>query len=115
MAKQKTNPKRPPATTIEGRENQLISLAIDLVEKKLRDGTASSQILAHFLKLGSTKNELELEKLKAENELAKAKADSIKSAEKMEKMYAEAITAFKRYRGEAEEVDFEEYDDYEEY
>lgn len=114
MAKKVTK-KRPPSTTIEGRENQLISLAIDLVEKKLLDGTASSQIITHFLKLGSTRAELELEKLKLENDLSKAKAENLRAAKDSEEKYQRAIEAFKRYRGISDSDDDEGYDDYEDY
>ncbi len=95
-----------PALSPLARENQLISLATDLVEERLREGTATSQETTHFLKLGSTKNQLEIEKLKLENELIKAKTEAIKSMENSEKMMKEAMDAFKRYsgyRGEVEE------------
>ena len=82
----------------EARENQLISLAVDLAEKQLREGTASSQVISHFLKLGSTKEKLELEKLKKENELLVAKTESLQSAKRVEELYAEAMDAFKGYR-----------------
>lgn len=88
-----------PALTPEARENQLISLAIDLVEERLRKGTATSQETTHFLKLGSTKNQLELEKMKLENELIKAKTNAVNSSESADKMYKEAIEAFKKYAG----------------
>lgn len=88
-----------PAATPEERENQLISLAFDRAEKQLRDGTASSQVITHFLKLGTVKNEIELEKLRRENELLAAKTSAIESAENVEKLYADAITAMKKYRG----------------
>ena len=87
-----------PASTPEARENQLISLAVDLAEKQLREGTASSQVISHFLKLGSTKEKLELEKLKKENELLVAKTESLQSAKRVEELYAEAMDAFKGYR-----------------
>ena len=88
-----------PAATPEDRENQLVSLAMDRAEQQLRDGTASSQVITHFLKIGSVQHEIELEKLKRENELLKAKTTAIESAENMEKVYAEAILAMKKYRG----------------
>lgn len=88
-----------PALTPEARENQLISLAVDLVEQRLLDGTASSQETTHFLKLGSMKNRLEMEKLKEENKLLQAKTESIQSAKKVEELYAEAINAMRRYSG----------------
>ena len=87
-----------PASTPEARENQLISLAVDLAEKQLREGTASSQVISHFLKLGSTKEQLELEKLKKENELLVAKTETLQSAKRVEELYARAMDAFKGYR-----------------
>lgn len=92
-----------PAATPEERENQLISLAFDRAEQQLRDGTASSQVITHFLKLGTVKNEIELEKLKRENELLAAKTSAIESAENVEKLYADAIAQMKKYRGVHEE------------
>lgn len=88
-----------PATTPEARENQLISLATNLAEQQLREGTASSQVITHYLKLGSTKNQLELEKLKRENELLRAKTESIESAKRVEELYSKAIDAIKLYSG----------------
>ena len=93
------NGKSHPALTPEARENQLISLAFDRAEQQLRDGSASSQVITHFLKLGTVKNEIELEKLRRENELLAAKKSAIESAESMEKIYSEAIDAMKKYRG----------------
>lgn len=92
-----------PALTAEGREKQMISLAIDCAEKQLREGTASSQVITHYLKLASTKNQLEMEKLKKENELLKAKTEAIKSAKSQEELYAKAIAAIRRYSGAGEE------------
>ena len=89
--------------TPEERENQLISLAFDRAEQQLRDGTASSQVITHFLKLGTVKNEIELEKLRRENELLAAKTTAIESAENVEKLYADAIKAMQKYRGSNEE------------
>lgn len=88
-----------PATSPETRENQMISLAINLAEEQLRNGTASSQVITHFLKLGSTKEKLEKEKLEEENKLLRAKAEVLQSQKNMEEMYAEAINAMKRYSG----------------
>ena len=89
-----------PALTPEQRESQLISLAMDRAEQQLRDGTASSQVITHFLKLGCTKYELELEKCK--RELLTAKTSAIESAENMDKLYADAIKAMQKYRGDSE-------------
>lgn len=99
--------RRPPATTLEARENQMISLAVDLTEKKLLDGTASSQIISFYLKLASTKEQLEKEKLMKENELLKAKTDSLRSAKKIEELYSNALNAMRTYSGkdEADEYD----------
>ena len=86
-----------PATTPEARENQLISLAVDLAEQQLRDGSASSQVITHFLKLGSTREQAELEKLKRENALLKAKTDMIESTARTEELYTKALSAMKSY------------------
>ena len=105
MAKTKANnsPKRMrPALTPEARENQLISLAVDLAEEQLRDKTASSQVITHFLKLGTTKAELEKEKLATENELLRAKTESIESQKRIEELYAEALNAMRRYNGQGD-------------
>ena len=88
-----------PALTPEARENQLIALAVDLVQQRLLDGSASSQETTHFLKLGSMKNQLEMEKLREENKLLKAKTESIQSAKRVEELYVEAINAMRRYSG----------------
>ena len=88
-----------PALTPEARENQMISLAVDLAEKQLMEGTASSQVITHYLKLGSTKERLEKEKLEEENKLLKAKTEALQSAKRVEELYADAISAMKRYSG----------------
>ena len=113
MPKAKTttsNPSRKmrPALTPEARENQLIALAVDLVEQRLREGTASSQETTHFLKLGSMKNRLEMEKLEEENKLLKAKTESIQSQKRVEELYAEALNAMRNYDGQSGGID----DDY---
>lgn len=97
------NQNRPPlrpAETLEARESQLISLAVDLAEKQLREGTASSQVITHYLKLGSTKEQMELEKLKRENRLLEAKTDALESAARVEQLYEDAIKAFGIYHGD---------------
>ena len=94
-----TDRKIRPALTPEARENQLIALAVDLDQQRLLDGSASSQETTHFLKLGSMKNQLEMEKLREENKLLKAKTESIQSAKRVEELYAEAINAMRRYSG----------------
>lgn len=92
-------PKIRPALTPEAREKQMIALAVDLVEQRLLDGTASSQETTHFLKLGSMRNQLEMEKLRTENDLLSAKIKAIESGERIEKLYQEAIMAMQRYSG----------------
>ncbi len=88
-----------PALTPEARENQLISLAVDLAEKQLLDGTASSQVITHYLKLGSTKERIEQEILKEQKKLITAKTEALQSAKKIEALYADAIAAMRRYSG----------------
>ncbi len=97
--------REPPAKTPEGRENQLISLAIDLAEKQLKDGSASAQVITHYLKLGSTKERLEMDKLKKENELLIAKTEALQSAKRVEELYSSAMNAFRMYSGNFEEKD----------
>lgn len=92
--------RRPPATTVEARENQLISLAVDLAEKQLAKGTASSQVITHYLKLGSTRERLEKERLAAENEMLKAKTEAIKSGKQVEELYKQALMAMRSYQGQ---------------
>lgn len=106
-----------PALTPEARENQLISLAYDLVEQRLLDGTASSQETTHFLKLASNKYKLEVERQKHENELIKAKTQNLKDQADMKTLYADAIAAMRRYSGHGSDIDDydEESDDYDEY
>lgn len=89
----------PPATTAEGREKQLVGLAIDLAEKQLREGTASSQVIAHFLKLGSSTVELEKEVLSTKKEYMQTKMEEIKSGVKQEELYKDAIKAIQKYKG----------------
>lgn len=98
-SKVETKRKKPPAKTPEAREQQLISLATDVAEEQLRNGTASSQVVIHFLKLATTKNELEKEKLRRENELLKAKTENIESQKNIEALYQDAIDAMRSYGG----------------
>lgn len=99
-----TRPMRP-ALTPEARENQLISLATDLVEKRLREGTASSQEVTHFLKLASDKAKYEKEILKRQAELITAKTETLKSQKRTEELYQEAINAMKNYAGYGDQDD----------
>ena len=94
-----------PALTQEARENQLIYLATELAEKQLKEGTASSQVITHYLKLGSTKEKIEKEILEKQKELISAKTESLKSAKHIEELYANAIKAMQHYSGHGGEDD----------
>lgn len=107
MATRKSRAKQrqvPPATTPEAREDQLINLAIDTAEQQMLNGTASSQVITHFLKLGSTREELEQEKLRQETTLVQAKAESIQSMQRMEDLYTEALDAMRLYSGQEQDT-----------
>lgn len=112
MAKVKTEStprKRRPAMTPEARENQMISLAVDLAEKQLLEGTASSQVITHYLKLGSTKERIEKEILEKQKDLITAKTEALQSAKRVEGLYDEAIKAMRRYSGHEEVEQNDEY------
>lgn len=94
-----------PALTPEARENQLIYLATNLAEQQLRDGTASSQVITHYLKLGSSKEKLEQEILKENKKLLTAKTEALQSAKRIEELYANAISAMRQYGGHGAEDD----------
>lgn len=108
MSERKTRP----ALTREARENQLIDLAIDQVERQLREGTASSQVLVHYLKLASTRESLEKEKIRAEIELSKAKSEAAAAEARSGELYKAAVAAMREYHGadydDMEVVDVEE-------
>jgi acyl-CoA thioesterase len=109
-----SNRRRPkPAITEESREGQLVSQAIDLAEQQIREGTASSQVITHFLKLGSTREKLEQERLRRENELLRSKVEAMASAKRVEELYAEALKAMRTYAGQEDTTDaeFDDYDD----
>jgi len=107
MAKVKeSSRKMRPALTPEARENQLISLAVDLAEKQLQEGTASSQVITHYLKLGSTKERLEKEKLEEENKLLRAKTESLQSQKRVEELYMEALNAMRNYSGQGDKDEY---------
>lgn len=111
MAKVKSGSSNPkprkmrPALTPEARENQMIALAVDLAERQLMEGTASSQVITHYLKLGSTKERIEKEILEKQKELIAAKTESLQSSKRIEELYANAINAMKRYSGHGDEDD----------
>lgn len=100
-----------PALTPEARENQMISLAVDLAEKQLMEGTASSQVITHYLKLGSTKERLEKERLEEENKLLRAKTKMLEDSADMKELYAAAINAMRQYggNGSSDEDDDDDY------
>ena len=109
MAKVKATVSRRPAIMPEARENQLISMAYDAAERQFQEGTASSQVITHFLKLGTVKAELEKEKLERENELLRAKTENLQSSQRIEELYSEAIKAMQRYSGRGGDEDDDEY------
>ena len=106
--KKKVKKQRPPATTPEARENQLITLAVDLAEKQLADGTASSQVMTHYLKLGSTKERIEKEILEEQKMHLRAKTEAMQSAKRVEELYKSALDAMRAYSGNSGD---EHYDD----
>jgi len=101
--------KHPPATTPEGREQQLIALAMDATEKRIRNGTASAQELVHFLKAGSPNAKLERQVLEKQRELLTAKTSAIESQKRVEELYANALSAMRAYSGDSPEEN--EYED----
>lgn len=94
-----------PILSQEERENQMIYYAMKLAEQQLRDGTASSQVITHYLKLGSTKERLEKEILEKQKELITAKTEAIESAKRVEELYSNALEAMRRYSGNSGEED----------
>lgn len=97
--------RRPPATTPEAREKQMISLAVELAEKQLREGTASSQVITHFLKRSSMKEKIEQEILEKQKELIVAKTEAIHSIKRVEELYMNALNAMRMYTGTARQDD----------
>lgn len=95
--------RRPTATTREARENQLVGMAFDLAEKQIIEGTASSQVITHFLKLGSTRERAEQEKLRLEAKLAETKIENLASQSRVEELYESAINALRGYSGQDDE------------
>lgn len=101
-----------PAITEEAREQQLVALAIDLAEQQLLNGTASSQVITHYLKIGSSKERLERQIREKEKELIEAKTENLRSAQRVEELYANAIKAIGIYAGRDDDNDEESEDDY---
>lgn len=111
----KETSKRRHAMSLENREQQMITLAVDLAEQQLREGTASSQLITHYLKLATTREKIEQETMLANQKLIQAKVESLASASRIEEMYSEAISAMRRYGGggsdnnqDNEEEDYDE-------
>lgn len=106
-----SKPKKPmrPALTPEAKEAQMVSLAHDLAEQQLRDGTASSQVITHYLKLGSIREKLERERLEEENRLLKAKTKALDNAEEIKVLYEQALKAMRNYSGQGEPDEPEDY------
>ena len=100
-----------PAITPEARQDQLIALATDRAEQQLLDGTASSQVITHYLKLAAIKEKerLEIEKLEKENELLRAKTEAIKASQRTEAFYGQVFSAMKSYGMIDEDVEYEDY------
>lgn len=114
MARRRINSAEPlkrsrPATTMEAREAELVSLAYDRAEQRLRDGTASGQEITALLRLGSAKTRYELEKIKNETEKLKAQREVLEASKRTDEMYDKAIAAMRTYMGIAEEVDGDPY------
>ena len=102
-----TSPPRHHATTPEGRENELVALAYDAAEERIRNGTASSQEIVHFLRLGSSTERYKKEKLKSDMELQKAKIEALEYSKNLEALFNNAIRAMQSYSGRSEE-DYDE-------
>lgn len=100
------SPPMRPALTPEARENQLISLAVDLAEKQLREGTASSQVISHYLKMATSKYQLENKILEKQEKLIAAKTEAIESAKRIEALYADALKAMRTYTGQGDPDDY---------
>ena len=100
------NRKIRPASSPEARENQLVSLAVDLAEKQRLEGTASSQVITHYLRLGSTKERIEMEMKEKQKELIEAKTQAIQSAQRVEELYTNALNAMRNYSGQGDDNDY---------
>lgn len=103
--------RRPPAKTPQGRENQLVSLAIDLAEQQLASGTASAQVITHYLKLATARERAEVARIENENRLTTAKIEQIASAQRQEELYSNALQAMRAYSGQGSASNEESYED----
>lgn len=88
-----------PATTLDAREQQLVAKAVDLAEKQIEDGTASAQVITHFLRLGTTRERLEQEKLRRENMLLEGRTEQLASQGRIEALYKDALNSMREYGG----------------
>lgn len=109
---QQSGAPRPPARTPQERENELINAAADLAERQIQDGTASSMVVVHFLKLGSSREKLEQTRLQHEIELAKTKREQMISEMQMGELIQDALKAMRTYSGQPAEIEDAEYDEY---
>ena len=107
----KEKSKRAPAMSLEAHQNQMISLANKCAEEQLRKGTASSQIICHYLKMGSERERLAVEQARADLELTRAKTKAIESSERMDEMFTKALKVFSSYRGETDDEEDEDEED----
>jgi putative cell wall-binding protein len=98
--------RRPAATTPEGREQQLVALAVDEAERQMRAGVASAQVVTHYLKLGSSRERLEQERIAHENELLVAKREALASQARVEELYGKALAAMQTYSGQRPPEDY---------
>lgn len=96
-----------PALDPDARENQMIAYATNLAERQLIEGTASSQVIVHYLKLGSSKEKLEKKLLAEQVKLAEAKTEALQAAQRVEELYANAIDAMRRYSGHSDKNDYQ--------
>lgn len=108
VKKESERPQRPPSPTFEGRENQLVELAVKEAERQMREGVASAQVLSHYLKLGSTREKLEQDRLRSENELLKARVEALQQQGRLEELTANALKAFRSYSGQDPEEEYDE-------
>lgn len=108
MAQAKKTPRRRPVQSVEARANQIAALAYDRVEERIRNGTASAQELVYFLRIGSIREQEELEMLELKKAETAAKTEAMKAAARSDEAYAEALAAFKSYKGSSDDDDYYE-------
>ena len=106
--KNKSERKTRPALTPDASAHQMIAPAVDLAEKQLLEGTATSQVITHYLKLGNKKKKLEREILEKQKLLIEAKTENLQSAKRIEELYKNALDAMKNYSGNMTESDEDE-------